>query len=376
MQKALTGVVRSFMHYIYLKAGEWSPLLTKADPERVDAALWGEDRHSAVLSKVAFLCDEMTWQDFKDNCDAIFLHPSKWREQMELFRPDIFFCEAAWSGIQMFDGVWRGRVYRDRRVLFDNRQILLEILNYCQSRGISTVFWSKEDPTYFQHPVYDFTQTAMKFDIIFTTAQECVHLYEALGHRRVYLLPFGVDTDRFCTYGVTPQPDTVVFAGSWFADQPQRCQDLERLLDFSIAQGWHLDIYDRKYSSREKRFQFPKKYRSYIRPAVAYEMTPELFRRYEYGINVNTVVHSPTMCSRRLLQLAASGTTVLSNEAGVFSTLSDCLDIWYAKEKGIIFAKGNAAEIERRYSIKKQFNKILDTIEEERERAIHGARMA
>lgn len=375
IQKQLSRAARSVLHYLYLKAGGVAPTRVSAEQKDLDTALWGEQPPSAVSPKVAFLCDEMTWQDFQGCCDGIFLHPRFWREQLERFGPDFLFCEAAWTGIKGYEGSWRGRVYRDRRLLFDNRGILLDMLSYCRGHGIPTVFWGKEDPTFFQHPVYDFTETALSFDFIFTTAAECVERYRALGHPRVGVLPFGVDTERFRPGNSAPEPGTAVFAGSWFADQPQRCAALERLLDFSLSLGLRLDIYDRKFGARQKRFQFPEKYRDYLRPPVAYADTPELFRRYEYGINVNTVGSSATMCSRRLLQLAASGATILSNETPVFSTLRDCLEVWQAGEPGLVYARGDIAQIQALHSAQGQFLAALEACRSatrKEERTLYG----
>ena len=375
IQRQLSRAARSVLHYLYLKAGEVAPARASAEHKDFNTALWGERPHSAVSPKVAFLCDEMTWQDFRGCCDGIFLHPRFWREQIERFGPDFLFCEAAWTGIKGYEGSWRGRVYRDRRLLFDNRGVLLDMLSYCRGHGIPTVFWGKEDPTFFQHPVYDFTETALSFDFIFTTAAECVERYRALGHPRVGVLPFGVDTERFHPVDSAPEPRTVVFAGSWFADQPQRCAALGRLLDFSLAQGLRLDIYDRKSGSKQKRFQFPEKYRDYLRPPVAYETTPELYHRYEYAININAVMDSATMCSRRLLQLAANGNTILTNETPVFSGPSDCLNLWPTGEPGLVYACGNVTQIAEKYSIQRQFSDLTANCcpsAAERERMFHG----
>ncbi len=375
IKKRLSGAASSTLHYLYLKAGEAGFLGTSAEHMNSDTALWGGPSPSAVSPKVAFLCDDMTWQDVHGCCNGIFLHPRLWREQLESFEPDFLFCEAAWTGIKGYEGAWRGRVYRDRRLLFDNRGVLLDILSHCRDRGIPTVFWGKEDPTFFQHPVYDFTSTALAFDFIFTTAEECVERYRALGHPRVGLLPFGVDTARFYPTERTPEPGTAVFAGSWFGDQPERCAALERLLDFSLSLGLHLDIYDRKFGARQKRFQFPERYQNYLRPPVAYADTPELFRRYEYGINVNTVGSSATMCSRRLLQLAASGSTILSNETPVFSTLRDCLEVWQAGEPGLVYARGDIAQIQALHSAQGQFLAALEACRSatrKEERTLYG----
>ena len=375
IKKQVSCVTRSILHYLYLKAGELGPARTDTAKTALNAALWGELPRSAAFPRIAFLCDEMTWQDFRGCCSGIFLHPRLWREQLERFAPALFFCEAAWTGIRGYEGVWRGRVYRDRRILFDNRGILLDILSYCRERGIPTVFWGKEDPGFFRHPVYDFTETALSFDFIFTISGECVERYRALGHPRVELLPFGVDTARFHPGETAPEPGTAVFAGSWFGDQPERCAALERLLDFSLAQGLRLDIYDRKFGARQKRFRFPEKYRAYLRPAMPYEQTPELFRRYAYGINVNTEQHSLTVCSRRLLQLGASGITILSNDTPVFSTLGPCMEVEQTGEPGLIFARGDTERIRDLYSTERQFSSLLEAcrIDTQEERTLYGA---
>ena len=372
-----TSIIRSILHYIYLKAGERSIAGSRIEQEE-GAALKGTKPFGAALPKVAFICDEMTWQDFSPCCNAVFLHPALWREQMEEFQPDFLFCEAAWSGIRGYEGVWRGRVYRDRRLRFENRRVLLELLSYCRVHQIPTVFWAKEDPIFFQHPVYDYTQTALEFDLVFTTARECIERYRALGHTRVFLLPFGVDTDRFYPDGSVPQAGTAVFAGSWFGDQPERCRVLERLLDFSLERGLELEIYDRKYNSGQKRFRFPSRYSPYLHPPVPYEQTPEMFRRYEYAINVNTVTNSATMCSRRLLQLAGCGATIISNQTEVFSTLSDCLETWDSDCDGIVFARGNLSRIAARYSTQQQFLSVQSEVKffrSGKEHSLYGSGM-
>lgn len=349
--------------YLYLKMGliavrcdEREPLFQNSAPLREGLA---------AEPRVAFLCDEMTWLDFSGYANSIFLHPRVWKKQLEQFRPKVFFCESAWVGINAFRNVWRGRVYRDHRVPFENRDILLKILAYCRNNGIITVFWSKEDPAYFQHEIYDFTDTALQFDHVFTTAVECIERYRELGHQSVHLLPFGVNTDLFYPAGEKPAEKTALFAGSWFGDHPKRCEELENLLDYALAQGWALDIFDRNSNAPEERFRFPEKYTPYLHPAVEFMKMPELCRRYTYAINVNTVVDSPTMISRRVLQLAASGVTIVSNKSHGFDALNDCLQIWQESEKDPLFAKGIPQALEK-HSTRNLFRHALETIEVEK----------
>ena len=197
--------------------------------------------------------------------------------------------------------------------------------------------------------------------------------YRALGHPRVGLLPFGVDTERFHPVDYPPEPGTAVFAGSWFSDQPARCEALERLLDFSLSRGLRLDIYDRKSGAGQKRFRFPDKYQAYLHPAVPYEETAALFHRYEYAININSVTDSATMCSRRLLQLAANGSTILTNDTPALLHLSDCLEVSPTEAPGLVCVRGDAAQIAARYSVYHQFAGIaVDCNILEKERGFHG----
>lgn len=311
------------------------------------------------LPKVAFICDEMTWQDFQGCCNAVFLHPKTWKQQLENQKPDLLFCESAWSGIEAFPNVWRGRIYRDRRVAFENRDVLRKLLTYCGEKGIPTVFWNKEDPAYFDHPVHDFTDTALLFDHVFTTAQECIPAYEKKGHASVHLLPFGVNTKMFRLEPEAQKKNAVLFAGSWFGDLPARCREQEKLLDFCLDQGWELDIYDRYSQAPEKKFRFPEKYAPYIHPAVPFTQMPEICRQYPYAVNVNTVVDSATMLSRRVLQLAASGCTIISNETMGFDALRDCLSIHRDAKNGLVFARPIPGAMQQ-HSTENRFRFVLE----------------
>lgn len=314
--------------------------------------------------RVAFICDEMTWQDYHGVCNGMFLHPKYWKEQLESFKPDFLFCESAWRGIDALNDVWRGRIYKDRRLLFENRDILIDILEYCKANDIPTAFWNKEDPTYFRHSIYDFTETAMMFDCIFTTAKECIPLYQVYGHNNVHLLPFGVSSS-FCEQNVSEQiKGSAVFVGSWFGDQPQRCVDLEKVLDYAIEQGWKLDIFDRNYQGKGKKSKFPNKYKKYIHKSVPYNDIPTLCRKYEYAINVNTVTDSTTMFSRRLLQLTACGLKVVTNSTAALDSLNSFLNCQMLTDQ-IFLVYGNSQDICKSYSIDVQFDFVTHKVKKE-----------
>lgn len=301
----------------------------------------------------------MTWVDYSEYVTSTFLHPRTWKKQIDELKPDLLFCESAWCGIDQYPNCWRGRVYKDRRLYFENRRELLSIIEYCKEHGIKTVFWNKEDPVYFQHKVYDFTETTLLFDYIFTTAIECVEKYKSLGHKNVYLMPFGVNISLFNNQNRDISPNTVVFAGSWFSDQPKRCEDLQKILDFVIDKGWKLDIYDRKSESKSPKFRFPAKYKEYIRKAVPYSSIPALCKKYEYAINVNTVTESETMFSRRMLQMLSCGLRVITNTSIALPNLHDILHYEFITDE-IIMITGKNQLAYTRYSTKNQMIRVID----------------
>lgn len=312
--------------------------------------------------RIAFICDEMTWCDFNDYCNAVFLHPQIWHKQIEIFKPEILFCESAWRGIDKYKSCWRGRIYKNKKILFENRKELISILDYCKKQGIITIFWNKEDPIYFNHLVYDFTDTALLFDYIFTTAKECIDLYKAYGHKNVYLLPFGVNTKMFYPQKNNQKKKTVLFAGSWYAEHNDRCIALERMFDYVLDNGMYLDIYDRQFNSSEEKFKFPEKYNKYIKPPVPFSEIPDLTSKYSMCINVNTVIDSETMFSRRILQLLACGVKVLTNYSKSMDNFFE-RDIKFTKiDNYMVEIFGDFNVIQKKHSSLQRLNFILDII--------------
>lgn len=276
---------------------------------------WAETEKVAPESlrqvKVAMICDDMTWENWKRECCATALTPHNWKQVLSAERPDVFFCESAWLGRKDQGGCWRGAIYRNHKVLFENRGELLRILDFCKQNGIPTVFWNKEDPTFFDDLRYDFKDTALKFDWIFTTAAECVPRYREMGHPRVDVMMFSFSPYLFSPMGSVPKERRAIFAGSWIGEDFCRCQAMERLFAMTEDSGIPLTIFDRQ--TRNTRRCFPDKYRSYVRDCVPYVSLGQVIRRTEYALNINTVTDSDTMFARRVFELAASNVVILSN---------------------------------------------------------------
>lgn len=262
---------------------------------------------------IAIICDPMTWESLKYETNLIYLSPRTWKKALLQRKPDFIFIESAWTGIQ--DNDWRGQIYKDRRTVYENRHVLLNILNYCKEFGIPTVFWAKEDPTYFRDKIYDFVDTALKCDIILTTSKECISQYQILGHNNVHLWTFGFSQHIYHpSVDNIARKNTAVFAGSWYDDHPQRCKELVEIFDLVIKNNIHLEIFDRYQKNGISAKPFPKKYQSYVKNAKSYQSLGDVYRTTMYAININTVNTSETMFARRVYEIMACGAIVISND--------------------------------------------------------------
>lgn len=274
---------------------------------------------------VAIVADDFTYESFKHEFDTHRLTPANWREVMDRTNPRVFFCESAWQGGPPSVHPWQGKIYASVRFQHENRTVLLEILQYCKDRGIPTVFWNKEDPIHFSDRINDFVRTAALFDYVFTTAEECIPMYvRDVGVKWAGVLPFAVQPQIFNPIGSYEQTDTVNFAGTWYHRYPHRTAAATRILDRVIDSGRDLVIYDRMYSSPSPAYAYPDKYRRFTRPSISYLETASAYRKSRFGVTLNTITDSKTMFARRVFELAASGSVVLSNSAeGVRSFFGD-----------------------------------------------------
>ena len=319
--------------------------------------------------KIAFICDEMTWQNYRHDVSACFITPRKWKKNLASFSPDILFCESAWSGIDKYKDSWRGQIYKTNRFLFENRKVLFEIVAYCKQQGIRTVFWNKEDPTYFDNPLHNFSDTALHFDNIFTTATECVDSYKELGHGNVRVMMFGYSPEIFYPPSEEKRENIAVFAGSWFADQQVRCAELIKIFEEVLEAGIELQIYDRQWQSGKMEAIFPAKYRPYVRPGIPYQQLGELYRRAKYVINVNTVKDSTTMFARRVFEAMACKAVIISNDSpGLRQRFGR--RIWFVGEafchdKENQYRDENFEYVKAYHSNKQNFKQILNVVSQD-----------
>jgi len=249
--------------------------------------------------RVACIMDGFTFASYQQECRLQQLTPSDWQAELESFAPELLFIESAWRGK---DELWGSKVgHRSEEVQ--------GIIEWCKKKNVSTVFWNKEDPVHFE----TFLNTAKLFDFVFTTDMDCIHRYKAaLGHDRVYFLPFACQPAIHNPIEKYHRKDAFCFAGAYYVRYPSRTRDLESFVD-KLPDCRPLEIYDRNYGKGDPNYQFPENYQPYIVGTLPFSEIDKAYKGYNYAINLNSIKQSQTMFARRVYELLASNTLTISN---------------------------------------------------------------
>jgi spore maturation protein CgeB len=256
---------------------------------------------------VGAVLDTFTWSCLDPDCDLMRVRPDNWRYAFERQRPDFLLVESAWHGN---DDAWQYRVASYASP--PDRQSLPAMLKWCRAHGVPTLFWNKEDPVHFER----FIASARRFDAILTTDADCLPRYRrAAGHDQVLAVPFAAQPEIHHPILEKDRDDRVCFAGSFYADRhDERRIDMESILRPALA--FPFDIYDRNHGlsgPQAAKVAFPEEYRGAIRGRLEYAEMVEAYKRHRVFLNVNSVKQSPTMFSRRVFELLACGTPVISS---------------------------------------------------------------
>lgn len=271
--------------------------------------------------RVAGILDDMSRACFEPECDLVTFTPNDWQEVLSERPPHLLFVESAWKGN---NGSWEYKVgsysYPDSIGLPD----LTALTDWCRVRGIPTVFWNKEDPVHFEK----FKEAAQLFDVVFTTDADRTTTYRQLPgveNRTVAPLPFAAQPRLHYPGPFAGRDPRPVFAGTFYRNRhPERVGQMEMLLDAALEYG--LIIYDRMGGAVSDSFGYPDRFRGSIVGSVPYPQMVEVYRRHRVFLNVNSVVESPTMMSRRVFELLACGTPVVSTPArGITEIFGDAV---------------------------------------------------
>lgn len=237
--------------------------------------------------------------------------PDQWREQLLETPVDLLLVESAWAGN---GGVWRYHLTGSKAP----SEPLRSLVAHCRDQQVPTVFWNKEDPPHFA----DFLETARLFDVVLTSDSRLVEKYrDLLGHDRVFPLSFAAQPAVHNP--IRPQHGfherDVAFAGMYFAHKfPERREQMQLLLqaalDASPRMKRGLEIFSR-FVGDDDRYQFPAPFSDRVVGGLDYDKMLTAYKAFKVFLNVNSVTDSPSMCARRVFEITASGTPVITTES-------------------------------------------------------------
>lgn len=255
---------------------------------------------------VGVILDDFSLESFGFEWSLVPLSRTGWSSQLDSL--DFVFIESAWNGNS---GDWQYQLTGESGLKSD----AIELLGECKRRGIPTVFWNKEDPPHFE----DFLPLAKQCDMVFTSDSRLVSRYQAeLGHHEVDVLSFAAQPAIHSP--VRPARGHAVrdiaFAGMYFAHKfPERREQMKILLgaasNVSRRMEHGLEIFSR-FLNNDDRYQFPGKLADHVVGSLPYRNLLTAYKHYKVFLNVNSVVDSPSMCARRIFEITAAGTPVVT----------------------------------------------------------------
>ena len=271
----------------------------------VQADSRADDAPGLKTQTIGIIADQFTLEGLIPEANFVVLKPETWRDQLKAQPVDALFVESAWEGVE---GLWHRKVgfYGDEPFA-----VLKSLLSHCNARGVPTIFWNKEDPVHFNR----FRVTAKYFDHVFTTDAECIRQYlSGAGDRlktAASLAFYAQPQLHNILPSKRPYEHAVTYAGSYYGEKyPKRSVELSQLL--TAAKDFGLAIYDRQHLNPDSPYRFPAALEGFVRGGLSYPDMVDAYKAHPVHVNVNSVDASPTMFSRRVMEIAASGGAVVS----------------------------------------------------------------
>ncbi len=255
------------------------------------------------------VADDLTRTCFAYECQVIDLTPSNIEAALAQ-RPDLVFVESAWQGRR---NAWKFRVaaYPDHPER--SNQDLARLLQRARELGIPSVFWNKEDGVHFER----FIASARLADAILTVDESCVERYRAIvgTDAKIGTLPFAVQPRIHAFDGIDERRRGACFVGSYGSHIHDARRAHTDLLLRSAAPTLGLTVYDRNSDRRGAHYRYPPLTGMTVRPKVEHRRTAAIYKSHLVSLNVNTIEDSPTMFSRRLIEILACGGLAVTTPA-------------------------------------------------------------
>lgn len=261
------------------------------------------------MLKIALIADELTDHCLEYEADIYYLTPLNYRFVLRFWKPDFLFVESAWHGRR---NTWKFKIASYPDYPKRNNNTLKKVVACAKKLGIPTVFWNKEDGIHFDR----FIASAKLFDHIFTVDENCIPKYRALvdDHVTVNPLMFAVQPRFHHFTGFDFKYFRANFVGSYSTHIHERRRMWQDMMFGAASQtGLGLSMYDRNSSRKSKIYRVSALPNMDVKSSVRHDKTAQIYKDYVVSLNVNTIDNSPTMFSRRLVEIIACGGIAVTN---------------------------------------------------------------
>lgn len=261
--------------------------------------------------RIALIADELTASCLALEAPIMNVTPRNYRWALRLWRPDFLLVESAWNGA---GNAWKHKIasYPDKPRA--SNLALVALVDFARERGVPTVFWNKEDGVHFDR----FIDSARLFEHVFTVDENCLVKYaQALpSSAKLAVLTFPVQNRVHNFTDFNFKKNEANFVGSYSRDIHDRRRCWQHLMfEACNAAEVPLTVYDRNSERGLDSYKFPEQFNINLRQSVPHHETAKIYKDFLISLNVNTVDDSPTMYSRRLVEIIACGGIAVTNPA-------------------------------------------------------------
>ncbi len=282
--------------------------------------------------RVAVVADPLTRACLQPECELADVRPDNYQEVLTDFKPDFLFFESVWHGR---DDGWKFQVASYPWYRFRSNKAVAKLARYARSLGVPTVFWCKEDGVHFHR----FINSARHFDHVLTVDANCVDRYKAVmgPNASLGVLPFPVQPKIHSFTGFEFKHRSAAFLGSYSHHVHSERRTWQDMAFASVQQsGLGLTIFDRNSDRKSAIYRYPQLPGAVVLPSLSHEQTGQAYKDYLVSLNVNTVGDSPSMYSRRLVEiLACGGIAVTSPAKSVDALFRDYCHVVSSNEEAI-----------------------------------------
>ena len=262
--------------------------------------------------KIAIIADEYMYEHCKNSAIFIYVTPHNYKDYVGEI--DVFLITNVQTGL---DNEWTEMA--DPKSM--NRRALTKMISDYREAGAKIVYCATKE----QPDSKVLIGVAKNCDYVFTTATEKVATYKTQCRMdQVHILKWGVNPlihnpigcRRFEKY-----PD-VIFSRSTLDAFLRISKELRKVFDGVILSKYGLTIVRQDFKVMKQQLElkntrdfFPQRYWAYILETVGKEFLPNMYKLYDWAINVNKV-DSETV-SNGVYELQAMGNLVLASGSGI-----------------------------------------------------------